>query len=90
MIFEVDWIHRNIFSKDELIFYYSLYFVRLSASLSCTPGSGHPVPWPVLSEVVRDGELKYFHVVWIPAIPAGMTDLCITMRAELEVYLMIN
>ena len=23
-----------------------------------------------------DSELKYFHVVWIPAIPAGMTDLC--------------
>jgi hypothetical protein len=21
-----------------------------------------------------DGELKYIHVVWIPAIPAGMTD----------------
>jgi len=22
-----------------------------------------------------DGELKYVHVVWIPAIPAGMTSL---------------
>ena len=31
------------------------------------------VPWPVLSEVVGDGELKYVHVAWIPAIPAGMT-----------------
>ena len=28
-----------------------------------------------------DGELKYFHVVWIPAFPAGMTDLYITMSA---------
>ena len=29
-----------------------------------------------------DGELKYIHVAWIPAIPAGMTDLCITMSAR--------
>ena len=28
-----------------------------------------------------DGELKYFHVAWTPAIPARMTDLRITISA---------
>jgi hypothetical protein len=39
------------------------------------PGSGYPVPWPALSEAVRDGELKYIHVVWIPAIPEAQQTL---------------
>ncbi len=38
---------------------------KYSSNSSYPQGSGYPVP--------MDGELKYIHVVWIPAIPAGMT-----------------
>ena len=33
-------------------------------------GSGKALLYPYNA---MDGELKYIHVVWIPAIPAGMT-----------------
>ena len=39
--------------------------IHISSDPSYPPGSGYPAPWPVLSEVVRDGDLNYIHVAWI-------------------------